>query len=75
MASTAQKQEKRKELRKQGFKQLEVWLPDNVVRRIDEMKNTIGVDSRNEVLLRLIEGGIGDDRLPAKRAKLEARAQ
>ncbi|MEP3145524.1 hypothetical protein [Qipengyuania citrea] len=75
MASKLQKRERRGELRAQGLKQLEVWLPDDIVKHIDEMKTTIGADSRNEVLLRLIEGGMGKARLPASRSKLEARAQ
>ena len=75
MATTEQKLAQRKQLREEGFKQLEVWLPRYVVERLDEMKDTIGVDSRNEVLLRLIEGTLGEKRLPANSAQLELRMQ
>ncbi|QNE07783.1 hypothetical protein [Croceicoccus marinus] len=75
MASTQRKVAQRRQLRDNGYKQLEVWLPRNVVERIDEMKDTLGAESRNEVLLRLIEGTLGENRLPADRAQLELRMQ
>lgn len=54
MADTLQKGIQRKRRRLEGMRQLEVWLPQDAVRKLDIMKDSMGADSRNEVLLRLL---------------------
>ncbi|WP_228244170.1 hypothetical protein [Porphyrobacter sp. GA68] len=75
MAAIDRKHELRRRLRDNGFKQLEVWLPRATVERIDEIKDQLGAESRNEVLLRLIQGTLGDTRLPADASQLELLMQ
>ena len=75
MATKEKRKQIRQELRDKGFRQLEVWLPYNVVDEIDELKVSTGAVTRNEVVLRLIEGGLGKGRLPATGAKLAANTQ
>ena len=71
MASAQQKRQQRSQLRDQGYKFLEVCLPIQTVDRIDRLKTALGAESRNEVLLHIIQGTLSAERLPADSAQLE----
>lgn len=60
-SKSAHKAAQRQRLRDQGLKQLEVWLPEPLIAKIDEMKDQ-GFQSRDAVLMSLIAGTIEEKR-------------
>lgn len=51
--SQNRKAAQRKRLREEGFKPLEVWLPEGMIRKLDEMK-TGEMASRDAVIMALV---------------------
>jgi hypothetical protein len=63
-SKSAHKAAERQRRREQGLKQLEVWLPEQLIAKIDEIKDR-GFHSRDAVLMSLIAGTI-EERKPAR---------
>ena len=58
--SSAEKKKRNREARKaRGFSQLEVWLPTEELAEIDRLKDCLGYDSRNDVILWLFDKTAG----------------
>lgn len=54
MATTEQRAELRKQLRAEGRRPIEVWLANNEIELVDEIKDQLGFDSRAELFSRLL---------------------
>lgn len=54
MANTRQRADQRQRLRSEGYRPIELWLPEQEIERIDTIKEELGYESRAELVTRLI---------------------
>lgn len=59
----------RDRLRAQGYKQLEVWLPTDALETLDAIKTDLGLGSRNEALMLVVETQLEKLGSPQERAE------
>lgn len=61
LLASERKAEQRRRRRAEGMKPLEVWLPEQLIRKIDELK-TEEIQSRDAVIMALIAGTLNEAR-------------